>query len=81
MQEGILTIDMQDVKVDLSCNCEDNTDGVDSDDGSKGFVEVESSNLRVALYNDPCLVLFKVAFCVSFDFEHPFERNGSLARR
>jgi hypothetical protein len=52
VKEGVLTIDMQDVKVVCSCNCENNADGVNSDDESKGFVEIKSSDLRVALYND-----------------------------
>jgi hypothetical protein len=60
IQEGVLTINMQDVTVVCSSNCQDDADGVHPDDGSKGFVEVQAGYLGVALCNDTCLVLGKV---------------------
>jgi hypothetical protein len=73
VQEGVLTIDMQDVKVVCCCNCEDNANGIDSNDGGKGLVEVQTCDLGVPLYNDSRFVLLKVAFGVTFDSEYPFD--------
>jgi hypothetical protein len=69
LPEGVLTIDMEDVKMVCSNNWEDDADGVHSDNGSKDFVEIQAGHLGVAIYNDPYLVLFEIAFRVSFDFE------------
>ena len=62
-------------------NNKDDSDRLDSNDGGEYFVEIEACNLRKSSNYNPCFVFFEEVFGVSFDFEHPFERNCPFVER
>jgi hypothetical protein len=54
---------------------------LNSDDRSKGFVEIQASNLRIAFDHDSAFVLLEFAFGISLDAENPFQRYCPFAGR
>ena len=63
--------DMEDKQVVGSGNCQDCMYRFDSDNGSKGLVEIKTSFLGIAFDDNPCFVLFKNIVSIAFDVADP----------